>query len=215
MTILLWVLAGFVIYSLIVLVFTRLALKKEDGKFKIKKDNFFIFYFYKNKKMLSDSDNNGFYPDSFFPQNRCKLYAGIYRGIPWKFLTCFATGLFLSLLFSIGTIVAFMAGYLPTPIRFMKTENYADPFKKMKWVAPWKIILPVGLIVGIVIFHRGIWEVLVKIPETLGVPRVGGVFVACAVCCLVLLLVVGLCKNVVGALASFIKKYCKEIEVED
>lgn len=228
-TIILWILVGFVSYSLIVLVLVRLALKKEDGKLKIKKDNFFIYYFYKNKKMLFKSDN-GFFPDSFFPQNRGQLYAGIYRGILWWFLACFVTGLFLSLLFSIGTIVAFMAGYRPTPIRFMKAENYTDPFKKMKCgIAPWKIILPVGFIVGIIIFHKEIWEFVIKIPEIVVLTTTSQHRFFISVAVLLFLFFVflffikvkiwetKLYKKTKKVLAvSFVKKYlCKEIEIED
>ena len=87
MSILIWFLIGFLVYSFVVVpVFMELSLdrpkKTKDGRLCIKRNGFVIRFFYGMNIARKMRDN-----DFRFPKNTCHLYRGVYIGIPSLFLS--------------------------------------------------------------------------------------------------------------------------------
>ena len=236
--ILLWLLIGFLVYSSIAVpVFMELALNKPkrtgDGRLSVNKNSFVAQYFY-GKNIVKTKE------ERFFPKNTYQLYKGIWAGI---ILTiCFSSFIFglLIAVFLMLYVVAgpflIMAGYFPNPFMFFNgNKNKEEPYYpyerigSKKWIAPWKFILPIGLVTSTCFFYKGIYASLVKIFVGIFVNLVKisvplhsktALIIYGSIAGLIFLIIVinrirktesfAAMKETVG---SFFKKMCKEVEV--
>lgn len=226
MSILIWILIGFLVYSFVIVpVFMELSLDKpkktEDGRLRIKKEGFVIKFFYGANVSRKRTYKR-------FPINTCLLYKGIYGGIlffclvnPWVFVLI---ACFFVVLYGVAGPFAFIAGYLPNPVGFAKKEN-EDPFYPYEersgyktWIAPWKFIVPIGMVALIYFFHREIFIGLVKIAHPLS-SNVALVIYSSVVELVFLVIIINKTRKTESFAAmketavSFIKKMCKEIEI--
>src|SRR3989338_6799199 len=172
MSILIWFLIGFLVYSFVVVpVFMELALNKPkktgDGRLSVNKNSFVAQYFY-GKNIVKTKE------ERLFPKNTCQLYKGIWAGIILTiFFSLLTFGLLISvflLLYVVAGPFLIMAGYFPNPFLFFNgNKNKEEPYYpyerigSKKWIAPWKFILPIGLVTFIGFFYKGIYASLVKI----------------------------------------------------
>lgn len=225
MSMLIWSLIGLLVYSfVVVLIFMELALDKpkktEDGRLRIKKNGFVIKYLYWANVKKEEKDK-------LFPKNTCRLYKGVYGGIPCFLLLPSLFSILLALLFvllfGVAGPFAFVAGFLPNPVGFYKAGS--DPFYPYeerkgykKWIAPWKFILPIGIIVSIYFFYMEIFVGLVKVSHPLSSKTAVIVYGSIAVLIFLVIVINKIRKTESFAatketIISFVKKMCKEIEI--
>ena len=233
MSILIWFLIGFLVYSFVVVpVFMELSLgrpkKTKDGRLCIKR-GWVIRFFYGINIARKIKDN-----DFRFPKNTCQLYKGIYLGIPFLFIfPIFVFGLisaFLVLLYGVAGPFFVIAGYMPNPVGFFDQRTIEGPFYpyeeigNKKWIAPWKFLLPTGLVALVYFFYREIYHSalngLVKISHPLSsntaliiYGSIAGLFF--------LVIIINKIRKIESFVAgketvvSFLKKMCKEIEIRE
>ena len=226
MSILIWFLIGFLVYSFVVVpVFMELALNKPkktgDGRLSVNKNSFVAQYFY-GKNIVKTKE------ERLFPKNTCQLYKGIWAGIILTiFFSLFAFGLLIFvflLLYVVAGPFLIMAGYFPNPIGYFIQGKIFEPYYpyerigSKKWIAPWKFILPIGLVTFIGFFYKGIYASLVKISVPLRSNT--ALIIYGSIAGLIFLIIVinrirktesfAAMKETVG---SFFKKMCKEVEV--
>ena len=228
MSILIWILIGFLVYSFVVVpVFMELSLgrpkKTKDGRLCIKRGWVIRFFYGVNiSREIQDKDFR-------FPKNTCQLYKGIYLGIFCFFLI---PPLFFSLIsaffvvfFVIAGPFAVILGYMPNPFWFAKGKNEGQfyPYEEIggkKWIAPWKFLLPMGLVALIYFFYREIFASLVKISHLLSSKT--AIIVYGSIAGLIfLVIVINKIRKIESFVAgketvvSFLKKMCKEIEIKE
>lgn len=224
MSILIWILIGLLVYSLIVVpVFMELALDKpkktKDGRLRIKSNGFAIRFFYGENVAVEEKYKR-------FPKNTCQLYKGICGGIPCFFLVypiCyFLLAFFLVLIYGVGGPFNVIAGFWPNPVDFVKRKGGPFyPYEKIgskKWIAPWKFILPVGLVTLICFFYKEIFAGLVKMSHPLSSNTAVIVYSSIAGLIFLIIIVNKIRKTESFAamketITSFVKKMCKEIEI--
>ena len=227
MSILIWFLIGFLVYSFVVVpVFMELSLdrpkKTKDGRLCIKRGWVIRFFYGMNaNREIQDKD-------FLFPKNTCQLYKGVYIGIPSFFLVplfFFALiSAFFVLLFGIAGPFALMVGYMPNPIGLVKrNEEPFYPYEEIgdkKWIAPWKFLLPIGLVAFIYFFYREIFVGLVRISHPLSSNT--ALIVYGSIAGLVfLIIIINKIRKIESFVAgketvvSFFKKMCKEIEIRE
>ena len=228
MSILIWILIGFLVYSLVAVpVFMELSLdrpkKTKDGRLRIKSNGFVIRFFYGANIARKIKDK-----DFRFPKNTCQLYRGVYLGIPCFFLlptsVFVLVSFFFVLLFGVAGPFSFIAGFLPNPVGFVKRGD--DPFYPYeeigdkKWIAPWKFILPIGLVAFICFFYREIFASLVKISHPLS-SKTAMITYGSIAGLVFLVIVINKIRKIESfvagkeAVVSFLKKMCKEIEIKE
>mgnify|MGYP001566821588 CR=1 FL=1 len=227
MSILIWFLIGFLVYSFVVVpVFMELSLgrpkKTKDGRLCIKR-GWVIRFFYGINIARKIKDN-----DFRFPKNTCQLYKGIYLGIPCFFLIPTFTFVLISvcfvMLFGVAGPFVFIAGFLPNPVGFAKKGNEPFyPYEEIgdkKWIAPWKFILPIGLAAFICFFYREIFVSLVKISYPLS-SNTALIIYGSVAGLVFLVIVINKIRKIESFVAgketviSFLKKMCKEIEIRE
>ena len=242
MSILIWILIDFLVYSFVVVpVFMELSLnrpkKTKDGRLRIKKG--WVVRFFYGMNICREREGKNFR----FPKNTCQLYRGVYLGIPCFFLVPTSVFVLISfffvLLFGVGGPIASIAGFLPNPVGFAKRGD--DPFYPYeeigdkKWIAPWKFILPIGLVAFICFFYREIFTSLVKISHHfyreifVGLAKIShplssktAMIVYGSIAGLIfLVIVINKIRKIESFVAgketivSFLKKMCKEIEIRE
>ena len=234
MSILIWFLIGFLVYSFVVVpVFMELALnnpkKTRDGRLSVNKNSFVMQYIY-GKNVGKSIDN------MIFPKNTCQLYKGIWAGIFFTIFFSLPVFSFLISTFFLAYVVAgpflIMAGYCPNPIGFFTQVKPYYPYEQIgskKWIAPWKFILPIGLVASIGFFYKEIYAGLVKIFVGM---FVGLVKISVPLHCQTALIIYGSIAGLIFLIivinrirktesfaamketgVSFFKKMCKEVEV--
>ena len=235
--ILLWLLIGFLVYSFVVVpVFMELALNKTkktvDGRLSVNKNGFVMQYFCSNNVVKTKEKR-------LFPKNTCQLYKGIWIGIIFTIFFSLPVFSFLIPTFLLLYVVAgpflVMAGYFPNPIGFLiQGKNKAPyyPYERIgsrKWIAPWKFILPIGLVAFIGFFYKWIYASMVKIFVGM---LVGLVKISVPLHCQTALIIYGSIAGLIfliivinkirktesfaamkETVVSFFKKMCKEVEV--
>lgn len=130
------------------------------------------------------------------------------------------------LVYGIAGPFALILGYLPNPVGFIKEKSGDHPFYPYEersgnktWVAPWKFILPIGAVTLIYFFYKEIFVGLVKIAHPLS-STVAIVIYSSIIGLIFLIIVINKTRKTESFVAmkettvSFIKKYCKEIEIE-
>lgn len=231
MSILIWSLIGLLVYSsFVVFFFMELALDKpkktESGKLRIKKNGFVIRYLYGVNVLMKKGEK-------FFPKNTCRLYKGVWVGIPCFILVPSVVSIliafFFVLLYGVAGPFALIAGYWPNPVGFYK--NGGDPFYPYEerkgykeWIAPWKFILPIGLLALIYFFYREIFASLVaglvKVSHPLSSNTAVIVYGGIAGLIFLVIVINKIRKTESFAatketVISFVKKICKEVEITE
>ena len=118
-----------------------------------------------------------------------------------------------------------MAGYMPKPFGFFKGrgDNPFYPYEEIgdkKWIAPWKFILPIGLVAFICFFYREIFASLVKISHPLS-SKTAMITYGSIAGLVFLVIVINKIRKIESfvagkeAVVSFLKKMCKEIEIKE
>ena len=164
-----------------------------------------------------------------FPKNTCQLYKGIYGGIPLFFLFYLFVPLLVAFLVALVNGVAgpfsIIAGYMPNP-GFWLLKNNTElfyPYERIgskKWIAPWKFILPIGLVALVYFFYREIFTGLVKVSHPLSSKTAMIVYGSIAGL-IFLVIVINKIRKIESFVAgketivSFLKKMCKEIEIRE
>lgn len=229
MSILIWSLIGLLVYSsFVVFFFMELALDKpkktESGKLRIK-NGFVIKYLYWNNVLREKGKK-------LFPKNTCRLYKGVWVGIPCFILVPSVVSIliafFFVLLYGVVGPFAFMAGYMPNPVGFYKNGGAFYPYEERKgykeWIAPWKFILPIGLLALIYFFYREIFASLVaglvKVSHPLSSNTAVIVYGGIAGLIFLVIVINKIRKTESFAatketVISFVKKMCKEIEITE
>lgn len=225
MSILIWILIGFLVYSFVVVpVFVELALNKpkktEDGRLRIKSGGFVIRFFYWGNVFEKGNCKS-------IPKNTCQLYKGICGGIPIFFVLCpsvfIVIACFFVFMYGIIGPFAFIAGFWPNPVYFAKRKDepfypYEERSGDKTWIAPWKFVLPIGAVALIYFFYREIFIGLVKIAHPLS-SNVALVIYSSIVGLVFLVIIINKTRKTEAFAAtketvvSFVKKMCKEIEI--
>lgn len=160
-----WLLISLGIYSfLIVPIMMELAVDKKQrrestGKLRIKKNGFIIKNFY-----LGNIGEKEFFMDA--PDNICQLYRGVWLGI---FMTLFfSISMFAAVLMLIIVILfASIIGFIPifsnsgSPY-FHSYQRYGKNDEK-KFIAPWKILLLITLILEVVFYGKTLMAVRIYV----------------------------------------------------
>ena len=234
MLILIWLLIGFLVYSFVVVpVFMELALNKTkktgDGRLSVNKNGFVMQYFCSNNVVKTKEKR-------LFPKNTCQLYKGIWIGIIFTIFFSLPVFSFLISTFFLAYVVAgpflIMAGYCPNPIGFFTQVKPYYPYEQIgskKWIAPWKFILPIGLVTSTCFFYKGIYASLVKIfvgifvcLVKISVPlhsKTALIIYGSIAGLIFLIIVINRIRKTESFVAvketvvSFFKKMCKEVEV--
>jgi hypothetical protein len=134
-----WVVIAVLSYSLLVFVVMEFAVnhsqsRSEDGSLRIKRLGFVMQELYGVNSCYTSCKN--------YPRNICQMYRGIWLGV----LIFLGMGLLTAVIFSFGAVGGFFLGYLPlrqsgSKEFYHKRERYGE-YDEKKWIAPWKIIIP-------------------------------------------------------------------------
>ncbi|MEK7575774.1 MAG: hypothetical protein AAB491_01670 [Patescibacteria group bacterium] len=164
----LWLLFGLGIYSfLIVPILMELAVDRKqrrtpEDELRIKKNGFVIKYLYRLN--FNDWLDNNNYLD--VPENICELY----RGIWWGFFAVLGSSVFVlvvMLIYIIMTISTSIFGFVPDihdklDGAFHSYQRYGKDNEK-KFIAPWKILAPISLLVLIILKGKTILMTMISI----------------------------------------------------
>ena len=209
MNILMWIAIGFLFYSFILVpALVYMAVEETvDGKLLVK-DIFVARKLYE----INFTENN----DNFvlFPKNICQFYKGVWIGI-FFIIFCY---LFATICFIViygWAPLAFLAGYMPNPIGFYAGDDCYEPYEKIgnkRWIAPWKFILPIGVITLMCLFPNEsvvATKIIVLFLEKLTI----FILFICVFYYVIyfLIMVAGKFAKILTA-THFFKKICKDIE---
>lgn len=153
-SLILWLLFGLGVHSfLIVPILMEISVDRKQrreltGELRIKKNGFVIKNFYQNnvgkKEHLMD-----------IPHNICQLYWGIFFGcVPGMIFTCV-----FYFIYYLAILICFLFGYVidkkDNNKDFHPYQHYGENDEK-KFIAPWKIILPIALLLMVVFYGKTI-----------------------------------------------------------
>ena len=138
-----WIIFSLLAYSLLIFVLREFAVdwaqpRSENGSLRLKREGFVLKWLYCGNLLVKGSRN--------YPDNICQLYRGLWFGVLGVVAMC--------IIILIVTVVAFFFGYLPcwwdysSENGFHKRERYGKNDEK-KWVAPWKIVIPIVAVIYI------------------------------------------------------------------
>ncbi len=179
--------------------------KTHDGELRIKTKGFVVKEIYKG---------NIWRHTSIVPKNICQLFRGIFTGMIW-FTFAMAIGIFFGSIIIIVRVIqipiAFFLGYLPIypkesfgDILFSGSINRFKPYQcygkydEKKWIAPWKIVIPIVML----IYYKITWQVV-----TVSAEFTGSLFtIDEAVCIAIAIALIIILIAVIAAIYNLIKK---------
>lgn len=221
------ILAGFLIYSVVLVpILMELALdktkKRMEQKLSVKKSSFVMRIFYK--------DNLSTHPSSrTYPVNGRQFYMGVLVGGIIGFLTLVIYTTFVLFVYAIMSPFTIVMGYMPNLIRaftdsqesFVHTYEY-ERIGSKKWIAPWKFIVPIGIVFLIYLFRGEIYQNLISALPALSSKIAIIVYGSIAVLIFLIILINNVrkkessvtVKSMKEIINSCFKIFCKNIEVK-